>query len=164
MSNSPVEEQRQQLLEDARKIEECIQPLPPPRTSPALVVLSGLPGSGKSHFCRRLTARYPMASLKSDTLRKALFGQPTYSAEENRRLFSACHLVLSRLLARGIPAIFDATNLREMHRRQVADLVEALQTGREPYIAGAEGRHAIEIIEAIYLSHRQGQVVQLPVL
>lgn len=114
-----MEEQNQQLLEDARKIEEHIQPLPPPRTSPALVVLSGLPGSGKSHFCRRLASRYPMASLKSDALRKALFRQPTYSAEESRRLFSACHLVLSRLLARGIPTIFDATNLRQVHRRQV---------------------------------------------
>lgn len=119
MSYRPVEEQSQQLLEDARKVEEYIQPLPPPRTSPALVVLSGLPGSGKSHFCRRLASRYPMASLKSDALRKALFGQPTHSAEESRRLFAACHLVLSRLLARGIPTIFDATNLREVHRRQV---------------------------------------------
>jgi predicted kinase len=88
------------------------------------VVLSGLPGSGKSHFCRRLASRYPMASLKSDALRKALFGQPTHSAEESRRLFAACHLVLSRLLARGIPTIFDATNLREMHRRQVYHIAD----------------------------------------
>lgn len=119
MSHRPVQEQRQQLLEDARVIKECIQPLPPPRTSPVLVVLSGLPGSGKSHFCRRLVSRYPMALLKSDALRKALFGQPTYSPEESRRLFSACHLVLSRLLAKGIAAILDATNVREVHRRQV---------------------------------------------
>jgi hypothetical protein len=119
MNHSPAEEQRQQLLEDARKIEEYVQPLPPPRTSPALVVLSGLPGSGKSYFCRRLASRYPLARLESDALRKALFEQPTHSAEESRRLFSACHLVLSRLLARGIAAIFDATNLREIHRRQV---------------------------------------------
>jgi predicted kinase len=119
MNHSPAEEQRQQLLEDARKIEECVQPLPPPRTSPALVVLSGLPGSGKSYFCRRLASRYPLARLESDALRKALFEQPTYSAEESRRLFSACHLVLARLLAKGIAAVFDATNLREIHRRQV---------------------------------------------
>ncbi|MGQ9571641.1 MAG: AAA family ATPase [Dehalococcoidia bacterium] len=112
-------EQRQQLLEDARKIEEYIQPLPPPQANPALVVLSGLPGSGKSYFCRRLISRHPMARLESDALRKALFGQPTYSPEESRRLFSACHLVLSRLLAIGIPAILDATNLREVHRRQL---------------------------------------------
>ena len=114
-----MEEQRQQLLEDARKIEEYVQPLPPPRASPALVVLSGLPGSGKSYFCRRLASHHPLACLESDALRKALFGQPTYSADESRRLFSACHLVLSRLLTRGVAAIFDATNLREVHRRQV---------------------------------------------
>jgi predicted kinase len=119
MSHSPVEEEGQQLLEDARTIEERIQPLPPPQPKPALVLLSGLPGSGKSHFCRRLISRYPMARLESDALRKALFGQPTYSPEESRRLFSASHLVLSRLLARGIAAILDATNLREVHRRQV---------------------------------------------
>jgi predicted kinase len=124
MSNRPVEEQRQQLLEDARKIEGYIQPLPPPQTSPALVVLSGLPGSGKSYFCRRLASRYPLARLESDALRKALFGQPTYSADESRRLFSACHLVLSRLLSRGIAAIFDATNLREMYRRQVYHIAD----------------------------------------
>ena len=125
MSHRAVEEQRQQLLEDARRIEEYLQPLPPPRTSPALVVLSGLPGSGKSHFSRRLASRYPMARLESDALRKALFGQPTYSADESARLFSACHLVLGRLLARNIAAIFDATNLREMHRRQVYHVADA---------------------------------------
>ena len=76
-----MEEERQQHLEDALTIEEHIRPLPPPRTSPALVVLSGLPGSGKSHFCRRLISRYPMAHLESDALRKALCGQPTYSAD-----------------------------------------------------------------------------------
>ncbi len=125
MSHRPVEEERQQLLEDARRIEEYIQPLPPPRTSPALVVLSGLPGSGKSYFCHRLASRYPMARLESDALRKALFGQPTYSADESRRLFSACHLVLDRLLARGIAAILDATNLREMHRHQAYRIADA---------------------------------------
>jgi predicted kinase len=144
MSNRPVEEQRQQLLEDARKIEEYIQPLPPPQTSPALVVLSGLPGSGKSYFCRRLASRYPLARLESDALRKALFGQPTHSADESRRLFSACHLVLSRLLSKRIAAIFDATNLREMHRRQVyhiADVHERLE-------ARARGPHPQDLSDA----------------
>ena len=111
--------QSQQLLEDARRIEECIQPLPPPGSVPALVVVSGLPGSGKSHFCRRMVSHHPIARLESDALRKALFGQPTHSPEESRRLFAACHYVLDRLLGAGIPALLDATNLREEHRRQL---------------------------------------------
>ena len=117
-----------QLLEDARRIEECVRPLPPPRSPPALVAVSGLPGSGKSHFCRRLAARHPIARLESDALRKALFRQPTHSPEESRRLFAACHYVLDRLLGAGISALLDATNLREAHRRQlyaIADRHEA---------------------------------------
>jgi predicted kinase len=108
-----------QLLEDARRIEECVRPLPSPRSTAALVVVSGLPGSGKSHFCRRLAARHPIARLESDALRKALFRQPTHSPEESRRLFAACHYVLDRLLGAGISALLDATNLREVHRRQL---------------------------------------------
>ncbi len=108
-----------QLLEDARRIEGCVRPLPPPRDTRALVVVSGLPGTGKSHFCRRLAARHPIARLESDALRKALFRQPTHSPEESRRLFAACHYVLDRLLGAGISALLDATNLREVHRRQL---------------------------------------------
>lgn len=112
-------EVQQQLLEDARKIREYIEPLPPAGSARVLVMVGGLPGSGKSHFCRRLAARYPLARLESDALRQALFDQPTHSAEESRRLFDACHYVLDSLLQEGIPTIFDATNLREVHRRQV---------------------------------------------
>lgn len=116
-----------QLQEDARRIEAFLQPLPPPLPKPALVVVSGLPGSGKSHFSRRLVARFPLAILESDALRKALFGQPTYSAEESHRLFEACHHVLDGLLARRIPAVLDATNLREIHRRQLYRIAERHQ-------------------------------------
>jgi predicted kinase len=114
-----VQDEQEQLLENARRIEECIQPLPPPRSAAALVVVSGLPGSGKSYFCRRLASRYPIARLESDALRKVLFGQPTHAPEESRRLFAACHYVLDRLLGAGISALLDATNLREAHRRQL---------------------------------------------
>jgi len=113
-----------QLLEDARRIEELLQPLPSPRSSAALVVVSGLPGSGKSYFCRRLASRHPLARLDSDALRKALFGQPTHSPEESSRLFAACHYVLDRLLGAGISALMDATNLREVHRRQLYAIAE----------------------------------------
>ena len=114
-----MQDDRAQLLEDARRIEERIHPLPPPRSAVALVVVSGLPGSGKSHFCRRLASRYPVAHLESDALRKALFAQPTHAPDESRRLFAACHFVLDRLLGAGLSALLDATNLREAHRRQL---------------------------------------------
>ncbi len=44
----------------------------------------------------------------------------------------------------------------ELHRRQIADMVEAIQEDRPALIDGAEGRAAIEIILAIYESARTG--------
>ena len=107
------------LEKDVRRIEASLAPLPPSLPRPALVVVSGLPGSGKSHFTRQLGQRFPLARLESDALRKALFPTPTHSPEESARLFAACHRVLDRLLDRGVPAVLDATNLREIHRRQL---------------------------------------------
>jgi predicted kinase len=120
-SHKPVQDQ---LVEDAKLIEECLRPLPPPRSNAALVVVSGLPGSGKSFFCRRLASRHPLAHLDSDALRKALFSQTTHSPEESSRLFAACHHVLDQLLGTGISALLDATNLREVHRRQLYTIAE----------------------------------------
>ena len=50
----------------------------------------------------------------------------------------------------------------EMHRRQIVDLVAAIQENRPPAIAGAEARRSVEIIRAIYQSAKTGQVARLP--
>jgi len=117
-------ERDNQLEEDLRVLEGALGPLPPPQGRPALVVLSGLPGTGKSHLARELCRRYPLARLESDVLRKALFARPTYSAPESARLFAACHALLDRLLARGVSAVLDATNLKEIHRRPLYRIAE----------------------------------------
>jgi predicted kinase len=58
----------------------------------------------------------PFLILASDALRKVLFPTPQYNEYENKRLFSACHVLIEELLRKGIPVIFDATNLLEHHR------------------------------------------------
>lgn len=50
----------------------------------------------------------------------------------------------------------------EMHRRQIVDLIEAIQTGRPPAIQGAEARRSVEIIYAIYRSTTIGRSISLP--
>ncbi|HQR08428.1 MAG TPA: Gfo/Idh/MocA family oxidoreductase [Gemmatales bacterium] len=49
----------------------------------------------------------------------------------------------------------------EYHRRQLADFVEAIETGRQPVVDGKEGRKAVEIILGIYESARTGRAVEL---
>jgi len=104
------------LDEDVEKLRQSLNGLPLPQIEPPLIVVSGLPGTGKSFFCRKLTERLPFLILASDTLRKILFPSPQYKESENKRLFSACHVLIEELLSKGIPVIFDATNLLEHHR------------------------------------------------
>lgn len=104
------------LDEDTEKLRRSLTGLPQPQIEPPLIVVSGLPGTGKSFFCRKLAQELRFPILASDALRKALFPIPHYDERENKRLFSACHVLIEELLRKGIPIIFDATNLLEHHR------------------------------------------------
>jgi UDP-N-acetyl-2-amino-2-deoxyglucuronate dehydrogenase len=55
------------------------------------------------------------------------------------------------------PAAVDVTS----HAAQLADLLDAVDTGREPAVTGQSGRAALEIIVAVYESSRTGRPVSL---
>lgn len=122
---APAPKSRSRWLQrDAAVLEAAMPAQPPPVEHPSLVVLSGLPASGKSHLAREITRRQPFAVLESDSLRKALVKRPSYSQQESARLFAACHALLEDLLSRGVPCLFDATNLKEAYRRPLYDIAE----------------------------------------
>jgi predicted kinase len=112
------------LAEDVERILAEVGPQPPPRQRPALVMAAGLPGSGKSLFCRRLRRRTGAVILESDALRQVLFPQPDHSQAESRRLFRAIHVAIERLLQAGVHIILDATNLAEWQREPVYAIAE----------------------------------------
>ena len=92
--------------------------------SPYLMLFSGLPGTGKSHFARSLVARVPMMVLESDHLRKTLVAEPAYTPDEHAMVFSAAHLLIEEFLQRGWRVLFEATNLTENFRQPVYDIAE----------------------------------------
>jgi predicted kinase len=115
-----------QRVSDVQRLTESLGQLPESMAEPAFIVVSGLPGSGKSYFCNRLAERLPFVILESDVLRKTLFPSPGYSPQESNRLFQACHLLIEKLLKKGIPLILDATNLSERHRERLYSIAEHL--------------------------------------
>ena len=115
-----------QLVSDVQRLMDSLGQLPDPVAEPSFIAVSGLPGTGKSYFCRRLVERLPFIILESDTLRKALFSSPSYSSQESSRLFQACHRLIEELLRRGLSLILDATNLSEGHREHLYSIADHL--------------------------------------
>ncbi len=112
------------LTSDVERLLESMGELPEPMVSPALVVVSGLPGTGKTYFSRRLAERFPFTIVESDAMRKVLFPTPSYSHHESSHLFEAIHCLIENLLERGTPVILDATNLQERNRERIYHIAD----------------------------------------
>jgi len=116
------------LASDVQRLRENLRGLPEPVAEPVLIVVSGLPGTGKSFFSIRLAERVPLLVLESDALRKALFLLPSYSAGENSNLFRTIHLLIEELLKDGISLVLDATNLSERSRERLYSIADRVNT------------------------------------
>ena len=114
------------VISDAQRLSASLGQLPDPMVKPAFIVVSGLPGTGKSYFCSKLAERLPFIILESDTLRKTLFPSPTYSLPESSQLFQSIHHLIEALLKKGIPLILDATNLSERYRERLYNIADRL--------------------------------------
>ena len=92
------------------------------------VWLTGLPASGKSTIARELTAALVKAGvtpevLESDALRRVLTPNATYAPAERDLFYRALAFYGSRLVAHGIPVIFDATANRRHYRDFARELI-----------------------------------------
>jgi len=112
------------LSAEVKRLVRSLGDLPEPCASPVLVVVSGLPGTGKSYLSARLAEKLEFKILESDVLRKQLFSSPVYSAEESTYLFRIIHQLIEYLLKKGVPVILDATNLSESHREHLYNIAE----------------------------------------
>lgn len=88
-----------------------------PHGLPAVVVMMGLPGSGKTHLSRILRERLGAAHVASDHLRSRLFLAASYSEAENALVSGCIDGLLDELLGEGHRVILDATHLTARSRR-----------------------------------------------
>jgi predicted kinase len=87
-----------------------------PNGRPALVMLMGLPGVGKTHCARLLATRLGAAHVATDHLRSRLFIAASYADEENHAVFALAEALVEELLAEGHVVVLDATNLVARYR------------------------------------------------
>ncbi len=112
------------LAQFIAKVERVLPDSQETTAKPVLLLLTGLPGTGKSFLARRLADTLPFVIIESDMIRKILFPQPRYTAQESRGVHRTCHALMAKLLKRGIRVIYDATNLIEYHRELVYRIAE----------------------------------------
>lgn len=98
-----------------------VPPLPPGRRA-VLVIMTGLPGSGKTHLARLIAAALPLTIVSSDAVRALLFPQAAYTTAENRAVFDTVDALLWRLLRERRHILYDAVNLSEMRRETLRRL------------------------------------------
>ncbi len=101
--------------------------LPPTAEStgtPALVVICGLPGTGKSYLAHRIAGKLGAVIVESDFIRKLLFPKPDYTGPESVWVHRIAHIAVERLLRSGKSVIYDSTALAEWHRQQSYRLAE----------------------------------------
>lgn len=131
---APPQGTPESAFQDARELRRALnddlQRVSVPGASrPCLIVLSGLPGTGKSHFARELSRRVPLVIIGSDHSRKTLVSRPQYTPEEHARVFAACHLLVEELLSEGYRVVFDATNLTERFRLPLYEIAGRADAG-----------------------------------
>lgn len=97
---------------------------------PRLIAVGGLSGSGKSTVARHLADRLGAIVLRSDAIRKGMWGIPetarlpreAYAPEVSPRVYAAMADRARMALDGGMPVILDAAHLREGERDAAAAL------------------------------------------
>ncbi len=104
---------------------------------PALLLMHGVSGSGKTYLAQWLLERLGAVRLRSDVERKRLYGLAPledsaripggiYTPEATRRTFARLAELTGMLLGMGHLVIADATFLRRQHRQGLIQVAQAL--------------------------------------
>jgi predicted kinase len=98
-----------------------------------IVFVFGLPGSGKSYFASRFAKIINASYVNSDRLRKDMFKNRTYSAQEKAAVYHSMLEKMKEALAQNNNIVLDAT----FHKSET----------RKPFLQETEGRNDIFFIE-----------------
>lgn len=87
-----------------------------------LIIVCGLPGTGKTFLSKELAVRLGAEHLSTDSIRMRLLDRRTYSEEEKKAVYRAMADEAGRLVAAGRDVVADAT----FYRREYRDMMKAV--------------------------------------
>ncbi|MCX6768459.1 MAG: AAA family ATPase [Candidatus Micrarchaeota archaeon] len=93
-----------------------------------LILISGLPGTGKTRISRELASKLGAVHISSDSIRKKMLEKRTYSEEEKALIYKEMVSRVSKSLSEGKNVIADATFYKESLRKQMREAAEKAGT------------------------------------
>ena len=91
-----------------------------------IIVVSGLPGTGKSYFAEKLSDRLGAVHLNSDKLRNALHARGKYTIDDKMHIYQVMAEKTDQALDQGKSVIVDAT----FYKREMIELFISLAKER----------------------------------
>ena len=88
---------------------------------PLLIILMGLPGSGKSYLADYLHKKYSFTTLSGENVTHAIFGTEKCSSGQYKEVYDALRLIAKQLLVQKFSIVIDGTNLKYEFRKQIYD-------------------------------------------
>ena len=89
-----------------------------------LVVVCGLPGTGKSTVSRRVTDRLDGRLVRTDVVRKELYPDPSYTTAESRATYDAVLSCARETVNAGEHVVLDGTFRRRTLRERAAAVAD----------------------------------------
>lgn len=93
-------------------------------SKPALIMLYGFPGSGKTYFSRQFSEHVQAVHMQADRVRAELFEKPRYDKQENAVVTQLMEYMTEEFLNAGVSVVFDANTMRQSQRASLRELAK----------------------------------------
>lgn len=86
---------------------------------PLLIILMGLPGTGKSYLSNYLNQRYSFTVLSGENITYSIFGTEKCSRYQYKKAYEILRFLAVELLKQKHSVVIDGTNLKYEFRKQI---------------------------------------------
>ena len=94
-----------------------------------LIIVCGLPGTGKTFVAKAISEKLDAALLRTDVIRKDVAGKPAHSKEERDSIYKIMFLMAEKRLKIGANCVLDATFNKKDLRAQIREIAQKNNTG-----------------------------------